>query len=582
MKHWHYIYEIVMTDTMREEDVPEGHAGDHGGLDEFQVEAIGHDHEIFSEHRTGSPTPTCRRSSSSGSFRRGRRANRRNRSRNGENRTREGRELLTITTTHQPATDLGYLLHKHPDRFQTFDLPFGQAHVFYPEAGPERCTAALMIEVDTVRLTRRGDQKVPQNSTLLKDYINDRAYAAGSQLSQALNHVYRTAMSGRCEERAELAQTPIPLEARVESVRALRGPKMITDLFEPLGYAVEVETPPMDGNFPGWGDGIHHNVVLRSDGVTLRDLLNHLYVLLPALDAEKHYFMAEDEVQKLLRHGEGWLAAHPLQPLIQRRYLGYRRTLIEMAETEAEARAAASLEAEAEGVEAPAEPGNESPETGEGERVKAEPPGEETLEERIKLGELRILAVLEEVRTSGASSVLDAGCGEGQLLHRLAGESQVRRLTGVEVRQHAIRRCLAKLSPEQKLKTTVLHGSLTYADPRLAGHDAAVLMEVVEHVDPERLEALGECVFAIAKPGTVIVTTPNREYNILFEGMEEGRLRHRDHRFEWTREEFREWAQPAAAKHGYAVRFEGIGEENPEHGHPTQMAVFTRRDGGQG
>ena len=513
--------------------------------------------------------------------------------------------MLTITTTHEPATDLGYLLHKHPDRMQTFDLSFGEAHVFYPDADERRCTAALMLELDTIRLTRRGNQKVPQNSTLLKDYVNDRAYAAGSQLSQALNHVYRTAMSGRCSERPELAKTPIPLEARVESLRAPKGSGLITALFEPLGYEVIVETPPMDPVFPGWGEGIHHNVTIRSESVTLSELLNHLYVLLPALDNEKHYWIGEDEVKKLLQHGGRWLAEHPLQNAIQNRYLGYRRTLIEKAEADAprsveQDPAGAEMEETPETPENPLEslpddPPEDSTEaaaetaaetaeetTGEATGQQGDAgtarPTEAALEKRLRLGELRIIAVLDEVRRSGAASVLDAGCGEGELLRRLADEPQVKRLTGIDVRQFALRRCWSRLSQTQKEKTNTLHGSLTYADPRLEGFEAAVAMEVVEHIDPERLEAFSAALLGIAHPGTIVMTTPNREYNVLF-GNFHGGFRHRDHRFEWTRAEFRDWAGAAALKHSYEVRFEGIGEEHPQHGHPTQMAVFTQPAG---
>ena len=493
--------------------------------------------------------------------------------------------MLTITTTHEPASDLGYLLHKHPEKFQTFELAFGSAHVFYPEASEQRCTAALMLELDTVRLTRRGDQKVSKNSTLLKDYINDRAYAAGSQLSQALNHVYRTAMSGRCNERPELARTAIPLEARVESIRMPRGGQMIRRLFEPLGYEVLVETPPMDGRFPGWGEGLHHNVTLKSESVTLRELLNHLYVLLPVLDNEKHYFINDDEVQKLLQHGEGWLFQHPLESIIQSRYLGYRKTLIEKAQTESAAAAETAAaetpeddEAETQEAENSVEAAAENAEIQEEGAEEQAPLDEADLEKRIRLGDLRTLAVLDEVRSYGAESVLDAGCGEGHLMAKLADEPGVKRVTGLEVRQFAIRRCWRRLTTEQKTKASTLHGSLTYADPRLAGHDAAVAMEVIEHIDPERLDAFAAALLGIAHPGTVIMTTPNREYNVLFEDFS-GPFRHRDHRFEWTRQEFREWVEKAAQKHGYDVTFRGIGQEDEVHGHPTQMAVFTLKEG---
>jgi 3' terminal RNA ribose 2'-O-methyltransferase Hen1 len=119
-------------------------------------------------------------------------------------------------------------------------------------------------------------------------------------------------------------------------------------------------------------------------------------------------------------------------------------------------------------------------------------------------------------------------------------------------------------------------GSLVYRDSRLCGYDVAALVEVIEHLDADRLDSLEEVVFGAAAPQRVIVTTPNREYNVLFEGMKPGALRHGDHRFEWTRSEFRAWAEAVAGKHGYEVAFEPLGEEHAEHGPPSQMAVFTR------
>ena len=190
--------------------------------------------------------------------------------------------MLTITTNHQPATDLGYLLHKHPDRLQTFELPFGNTHVFYPEARNERCTAAMVLEMDPIRLTRRGGRSDSAPQNLIQEYVNDRPYAATSHLSTAIAKVFGTALSGRCDAMPELAQTPIQLEIGVASVRSHHGPDLIRRLFEPLGYQVETETPPMDPGFPEWGEGRHHNLTLKSRSHTLRETLVHLYVLLPA------------------------------------------------------------------------------------------------------------------------------------------------------------------------------------------------------------------------------------------------------------------------------------------------------------
>src|SRR5438445_12584518 len=126
-----------------------------------------------------------------------------------------GRMLLTLTTTHRPANDLGFLLHKHPERFQSFDLSFGKAHVYYPEAGTERCTACLLLAVDSVGMVRG---KSADQSFLLAQYVNDRPYTASSFMSVAIAQVFGSALQGRCKDRPELATTPIPLTGRTDNL----------------------------------------------------------------------------------------------------------------------------------------------------------------------------------------------------------------------------------------------------------------------------------------------------------------------------------------------------------------------------
>lgn len=231
--------------------------------------------------------------------------------------------LLTITTTHQPATDLGYLLHKHPARLQSFGLAFGQAHVFYPEATDARCTAALLLEVDPIGLVRGRGATSDQ-------YVNDRPYVASSFLSVALAEVFRSALAGNCKDRPALVDQPLPLEATIAALPCRGGDEILERLFAPLGYRVASEGRPLDPRFPDWGESPYRTVTL-SGTTRLRDLLAHLYVLIPVLDNEKHYYVGDDEVEKLLRRGEGWLGAHPERDLIARRYLKHQRSLTDEA-----------------------------------------------------------------------------------------------------------------------------------------------------------------------------------------------------------------------------------------------------------
>ncbi|MET8906165.1 3' terminal RNA ribose 2'-O-methyltransferase Hen1 [Micromonospora sp. NPDC004551] len=468
--------------------------------------------------------------------------------------------LLTLTTTHRPATDLGHLLVKHPDRVQSFDLPAGTAHVLYPEADEARCTAALLVEVDPLKLGGgRGHRRraATPDSFTLGQYVNDRPYAASSLLSSALAKVFRSALRGESRDRPELAATAIPLEVRVPVLRCRGGADLAGRVFAPLGWAVAATPIPLDETYPEWGDSRYVDLTLTGT-LRLADALNHLYVLLPVLDDAKHYWVAPDEVDKLLRAGAGWLADHPERSLITRRYLAHRRALAGTALARlAELRLA---------DEPPAD-----------DIVDTEPPGEAP---RASLAVRRREAVLAALRDSGASRVLDLGCGGGALLAALVADRRFTEIVGTDVSSQALtlaarRLRLDRLPERQRNRVRLWQSALTYRDDRLRGYDAAVLMEVVEHLDPPRLPALEDAVFGHARPRTVVVTTPNVEYNVRYDGLGDGRFRHADHRFEWTRAEFAAWVDRVATAHGYTATIAGIGDDDPEVGAPTQLAVLT-------
>ena len=463
--------------------------------------------------------------------------------------------LLTVSTTHRPATDLGYLLHKHPDRVQEFPQSFGMVTVLYPEASDERCTVALVLDVDPVRLARSRARNAPDFS--LAQYVNDRSYAASSLLGVAMADVFSTARAGRCASRQELADSAIPLEIEVPVLPCRGGPEIAHRVFEPLGWSVEAQPIPLDDGFPEWGDSRY--VRLRLTGmVRLADALNQLHVLLPVLDESKHYWQGPDEVDKLLRSGEGWLAGHPDQDLITRRYLGRRGALTRVALARL-----AELGDEVEDAVEPAE-------------------DEEALQpeaERLPLNAQRHDAVHNALLALGARSVIDLGCGPGQFLQRLMGTASFTRIAGTDVStrslQYAARRLgVDRMSERQSDRLELFQSALTYEDDRLAGFDAAVLMEVIEHVDPPRLEALERVVFGAARPGAVLVTTPNSEYNVRYDGLVG--MRHPDHRFEWDRGQFAAWCDSVASTYGYTADLRGIGEVDELLGTPTQLAIFTR------
>jgi 3' terminal RNA ribose 2'-O-methyltransferase Hen1 len=464
--------------------------------------------------------------------------------------------FLSITTTHQPATDLGYLLGKHPERLQTFELAYGNAHVFYPEANAERCTACLLIDIDPIGLVRnhRGG---PDDATLAR-YVNDRPYVASSFTSVAIARVFGSALGGISKERPELAQTAIPLVVELAAVPCRGGEQFLRALFEPLGYEIATERILLDEQFPDWGDGPYLRVSLRRTA-RLADVLGHIYVLLPVLDNYKHYWVGEAELEKLLDHGAGWLATHPQRDEIVRRYLKHQRKLAR----DALERLLADDEVDVDEAE---------------EKKEQE---ERSIEDRVSLNDARLAAVCAELEASGARSVIDLGCGEGRLLMRLARAKQLTKIVGVDVSPRALeiaheRLHVDEMPDRQRERIALMQASLTYRDARFAGFDAACAIEVIEHIEPSRLGAFERVVFEHAKPVTLVITTPNAEYNAKFESLSAGKLRHRDHRFEWTRAEFERWARGAAERNGYAVRFVLIGEVDAVLGAPTQMGVFTR------
>ena len=462
--------------------------------------------------------------------------------------------LLTLTTTYSPATDLGFLLHKHPERLQTFELAFGQAHVFYPEACAERCTAALLLDIDSVGLVRRYRGQVSENFALA-EYVNDRPYAASSFMSVAIARVFRSALSGNSKERPKLVETPIPLSAKLSTLPCRGGENFLRRLFEPLGYTVNTERHILDSQYPDWGESRYFTVTLDAT-CRLRELLTHLYVLIPVLDDEKHYWVDEAEIEKLLRYGDDWLSDHPEQEIIVNRYLKHQRRLTRQALSQL-------CDTEVEEDE---------------EQIQGE---EAQIEERIGLNEIRLAKATEVIKQSGAKRVIDLGCGEGKLLRKLMAEKQFEAVVGMDVSHRSLKIAQQRLHydrmPEkQKERLNLFQGSLCYRDKRIAGYDAAAVIEVIEHLDASRLSAFERVLFEFACPQMVVLTTPNVEYNIKFENLPAGRFRHKDHRFEWTRTEFQSWSSDISKRFGYTVTFHPIGETDEDVGSPTQMAVFTR------
>jgi 3' terminal RNA ribose 2'-O-methyltransferase Hen1 len=463
--------------------------------------------------------------------------------------------ILNISTTYKPATDLGYLLHKHPDKFQTLELSVGKAHIFYPEKSEAKTTISVLLDIDPIDMVR-GARNLGGDGFALGHYVNDRPYVASSFMSVALSKAFSSALNGKCKDKPELVEVKLPFEVTLAVIPAPKGGEiLIRKFFEPLGYKVELIRHPLDTKFPEWGDSKYFTLKLAHT-ITTKDLLSHLYVLIPALDNDKHYFVSENEIEKLLQKGEGWLKEHPEKEQIIRRYLINLNSLSRQA-----------LERLSEG-EVLGDLNDDLPEKAEMQKRK------ETLHDK------RIKLVAEKITESGAERVLDLGCGEGKLIRQLIKQKQFSEIVGMDVSYTELIKAKERLhfeemSPKQKERIHLFQGSLTYKDQRLEGFDAAAVVEVIEHLDLNRLKAFERVLFEFAKPKTVVLTTPNQEFNVMWEQLDAEDMRHDDHRFEWTRNEFKEWSTKIGEKYHYKVEILPIGDEVENIGAPSQMAIFT-------
>jgi 3' terminal RNA ribose 2'-O-methyltransferase Hen1 len=458
-------------------------------------------------------------------------------------------------TPEQPATDLGFVLVKHPDRIREVELPFGKAFVFFPAAGIEKTTVCLLLDVDTVKLVRKGRVQT------IFDYVNDRAYTASSFLTVALSKVFNSAIAGTCKDKPELVDRVFDMTVKIPVIASKGGEDSFRELFEPVGYTVSCERLTLDEKFPEWGQSNYYRLTLTGKQ-RIRDVLEHLYVMIPVLDNLKHYFVGEDEIEKLVRHGGAWLDKHPKKVMILARYLEYKRHLVREAEVQVEAAAPPTEDDSAPLVEE--------------ETEKKE--SEVEVEKRLSLQELRTKAILQSLTEEAVTTVIDLGCGDGKVLAALARGKVFMKVAGLDVSLRCLRiaKDRVKRTGYPMDQVTLIHGALTYRDRRIEGFDGCVLAEVVEHLDPHKVEALERVVFGEARPRVVIVTTPNREYNTLFPFHLPNGLRHKDHRFEWTRAEFEAWLSRVAKTYRYSFIVLGVGDPDPEKGSPTLMARFVR------
>jgi 3' terminal RNA ribose 2'-O-methyltransferase Hen1 len=451
-----------------------------------------------------------------------------------------------MTCLGKASLDFSYLLHKNPSKAHIFDMSFGRAIVFYPELSETISTCTLMLDIDPLA-QGKADGKSPG----LFDYVSPRPYSSSSFMSVAIANVFGSALGGRCSEKPNLADEKLDLSVSVAALPCYADKQLAWRLFEPLGYRVGLKTDILDEAFPDWGPSPYVDLEL-SGRLTLSTLLRQLYVLIPVFDRKKHYYVSEAEVDKLARFGEGWLSTHPAKEEIASRYLSNIRSLTRLALNRLENGESGAAEEELE--DKPAEPA-------------------------LSLNKSRLSKVLAELKKHSPKSVLDLGCGEGKLLLRLAADKDYEKVAGLDISERALLKAKERLTRAFTTipsKVEFYHGSLTYLDDRLNNFDAVAVVEVIEHLAPHFLETFSKLLFGRLKPRIVIVTTPNKEFNVNFPSLAHGRLRDRTHRFEWTRAEFRLFCENNAAANGYTLEISGIGNDCFQTGQPTQLAVFVR------
>jgi len=468
-----------------------------------------------------------------------------------------GKLELTITTTHSPATDLGYLLHKHPDKVQSFNIPGGKAVVFYLEATEQRCTATLLMDINNIDLVKV--MRIPVDYSLMKHYVNDRPYVASSFMSSAISKVYGTAMNGNCKAKPELTAIEMPLQCKLSPINVKGGEEFIRRMFEPLGYDLNIHRLPIDSLDPEWGNSDYYSIALKNN-ILLKHLLSQLYILIPVFDKQRHYWISKQNVDVLLEKGSDWLPTHPEVEVITKYYLKHLRTLTQMALD----RLLADKNQDSNDEQTP-------------NPIISNITG--------SLNRQRYKTVMETLKELGGRRVLDLGCGDGRLIKLLLKDSQFFKIIGMDVSYRSLQRAKASLymdemSPKMKARIDFIHGSLLYRDERLKGFDIAVILEVVEHIDPDRLIDFEKVIFKFARPANVILTTPNSEYNRIYSINNPSEYRHPDHRFEWSRDQFSSWVERIGSEYDYSATLQSIGDVNSEYGSPTQMAVFKRKSWG--
>ena len=445
---------------------------------------------------------------------------------------------LTIRATGENVKVISYLLAKNPNNVYERNHKGHLVRLFYSECSETELDVTIFVTPDSLELKQNGSYTYD-----ITHYINDREFAVSSIFCSFIRPALGTALNGQPkEEYKEWVNHCFPFEFQFGPVSSTLSNEEIRALFEPLGYETTISRAETNYSFHLKQKSTARFISLKGS-TTLQHGLRQLFVLIPVLDNYKHYYIDEKEIEKIERYGEGWLENHPLKSFILRQALRFKEVYSIVQKTE-----------------------------------ESEESKEKTV--KIRLNDLRYEKIIEMVKgIEPRRRIVDFGSGEGKLSLRLGFVDGVQEVLAVEPSETAALQAIERFEKvrhqEGFVMPTPLWGSLFYYDERLKNKDIMILCEVIEHIDAYRLPKMMDTILNEYQPKVLIITTPNQEYNAVYNLGEQ--IRHHDHRFEWTREEFQTWCVDRN-NGNYELAFIGIGEMHEQYGCPTQMCVFSRKE----
>ncbi|WP_342431763.1 3' terminal RNA ribose 2'-O-methyltransferase Hen1 [Neobacillus sp. FSL H8-0543] len=445
---------------------------------------------------------------------------------------------LSLTVRGTGAETVSYLIAKNPTNLYERNEKGFKVRLVYPTFTNDEAEFLIYVQPDPIDLARNSAEKYDITS-----YINDREFAVSSIFVSAIRKALGTALNGKPdEEYTEWVDHPFVMELNFGPVATDLNDREIEDLFKPIGYKVTIES-----GVSTFREKSSAKFITITGEQTVQNALKHISTLIPVIDNYKHYFIDEREVEKLDRYGDDWLESHPAKLLILKRALRYQSLIVKSKFYHREQSTKGIVE-----------------------------------QPKVRLNEQRYDAIVNYIKgLPNRETIVDLGAGEGKLSVQFGFIDGVKEILSIEPssksRVKAIKRFQEENDKERYIEPKSLAGSLYYFDERLQNKDIIVLCEVIEHIDEHRLPNIFKTIVNDYRPRILIVTTPNQEYNVVYEMDDE--MRHDDHRFEWTRAEFREKCEQWTKDSSYQVSFQGIGEEIESYGQPTQMAIFRREEG---